>query len=293
MEWNLRTCARSGHVTYRPDEPELAARLRAETPLGVAWRCLRCGDFTLGEPKGAGPADEAPLLLRGRALRDALVLRLLALERLIRAVLLVLVGYAILQYRHSQAQAEELFNKALPAAKPLANVLHLDLDHSPTVEHLRHLIYTQPKTLLLVATLMFGYAAIQIAEGIGLWLLQRWGEYFAVVATSAFLPLEVYELTERTTWLRVAALAINVAAVVYLVWSKRLFGARGGHAAFEAERHSASLLEVDEAAAIEPTRPDAHKESATTDERPVPADQQPANVGEDLTPAGESRRPSS
>jgi hypothetical protein len=48
--------------------------------------------------------------------------------------------------------------------------------------------------------------------------------------------------------LKVVALLINLAAVVYLVWSKRLFGARGGHAAFEAERHSESLLEVEASA---------------------------------------------
>ena len=58
----------------------------------------------------------------------------------------------------------------------------------------------------------------------------------------------VYELIEGFTWLKLAAFAVNVAAVVYLVWSKRLFGVRGGHAAFEAERHSASLFEVEQAA---------------------------------------------
>jgi uncharacterized membrane protein (DUF2068 family) len=108
-------------------------------------------------------------------------------------------------------------------------------------------VHTKPSTLLLVALLMFGYAMIQVVEGAGLWLLQRWGEYFAAVATSVFLPLEVYELTERITVLRVAALVINVAAVVYLVLSKRLFGVRGGRAAFEAERHSESILEIEQA----------------------------------------------
>jgi uncharacterized membrane protein (DUF2068 family) len=247
VEWNLRTCARKGHATYRPDEPELAARLTAQTAVGPVWRCLRCGDFAVGEPRGAGPADEAPVLLRGRELRDATVLRLLAVERLVRAVLLGLIGYGILQFRRSEARVQAVFDRALPAAKPLADVLHLDLDHSPTVTHLRHLVHTKPSTLLLVALLMFGYAVIQVVEGVGLWLLQRWGEYFAAVATSVFLPLEVYELTERITVLRVAALVINVAAVVYLVLSKRLFGVRGGHAAFEAERHSESILEIEQA----------------------------------------------
>ncbi|WP_239334633.1 DUF2127 domain-containing protein [Frankia sp. CiP3] len=250
MEWNLRTCARKGHVTYRPDEPALADRLVAQTPAGPAWRCLRCGDFVVADPVAAGPARDAPVLLRGRALRDATVLRLLAVERIVRAVLLALVGYAVLRFRQSEADIQELFDKAIPAAKPLASVLHLDLDNSPTITHLRHLIHTKPSTLLLVATLLFGYAAIQIVEGVGLWLLRRWGEYFAAVATSVFLPLEVYELTERVTVLRVAALVINVAAVVYLVAAKRLFGVRGGRRAFEAERQSTSLLEVEQSAEL-------------------------------------------
>jgi hypothetical protein len=45
--------------------------------------------------------------------------------------------------------------------------------------------------------------------------------------------------------------------VVYLVWSKRLFGLRGGHAAFEAERHGESLLEVERAALARPVEESA------------------------------------
>ena len=47
------------------------------------------------------------------------------------------------------------------------------------------------------------YALIELTEGVGLWLGQRWGEYFAMVATSVFLPYEVYDLTVKVTWLRV------------------------------------------------------------------------------------------
>ena len=41
----------------------------------------------------------------------------------------------------------------------------------------------------------------------------------------------------------------NVALVAYLVLSKRLFGARGGRSAYERERASESLLEVEASAA--------------------------------------------
>jgi hypothetical protein len=38
--------------------------------------------------------------------------------------------------------------------------------------------------------------------------------------------------------------------VLYLLLSKRLFGLRGGHAAYEAALHEASLLEVEESAEL-------------------------------------------
>jgi uncharacterized membrane protein (DUF2068 family) len=91
---------------------------------------------------------------------------------------------------------------------------------------------------------------LQIVEGIGLWSLKRWGEYVAVVGTTAFVPLEVYEVVEKVTWLKLVLLAINVAAVVYLLVSKRLFGLRGGQTAYEASLHEASLLEIEESSSV-------------------------------------------
>jgi len=61
MDWNLRSCSRKGHVTYAPSEPEFRAKLEADTPLGDAWRCLRCGNYVLGDPHGSGRgASERP-----------------------------------------------------------------------------------------------------------------------------------------------------------------------------------------------------------------------------------------
>ena len=104
-------------------------------------------------------------------------------------------------------------------------------------------------TLSLLTLALAGYALIEVVEGVGLWLLKRWGEYFAVVATSVFLPLEIHELMDRVTVLRLLALLVNVAAVVWLVWSKRLFGLRGGGTAYHAEHAEESLLTVERAAA--------------------------------------------
>ena len=248
MDWSLRACGRRGHETYAPTEDALRERLHVDTPAGEAWRCLRCGDFVVGSPAGTGPADQAPLVLRGAALRDATILRLLAAERLIRAVVLLALGYGVLRFRGSQQNLRDTFERALPAAKPLQDALHINLTDSAFVHRIQKVLESRPHTLTLLAIALFAYAALQLIEGVGLALLKRWGEYVAAVGTSIFLPLEVHELMKKVTVLRVSALVINIAAIAYLVWTKRLFGVRGGKAAFDAERESESLLEVEASA---------------------------------------------
>jgi uncharacterized membrane protein (DUF2068 family) len=176
------------------------------------------------------------------------VLRLFAVERWLRALVLVLLGVAVLRFENAQTSLQQLFAQLLPAAKPLADVLNIDLQHSPTVARIQSLLGASHSTLTWVAVGLITYGAIQVAEGVGLWSLQRWGEYLAVVATALFLPLEVYELTEKVTWLRVLAFVVNLALVAYLVVTKRLFGVRGGRAAHERERAGESVLEVEAAA---------------------------------------------
>jgi uncharacterized membrane protein (DUF2068 family) len=255
MDWSLRACGRKGHETYAPDEDDLRARLHVDTPAGEAWRCLRCGDFVLGRPAGAGPADEAPIVLRGRALRDATILRLLAAERLIRAVVLLALGYGVVRFRGSQRSLRDTFERALPAARPLQDALHINLTDSAFVSRAQKLLESRPHTLTLLAVALFAYGALQLLEGVGLWLLKRWGEYVAAVGTALFVPLEVHELMKKVTVLRAGALVINLAAIAYLVLTKRLFGVRGGRAAYDAERESVSLLEVEASASQRPPTP--------------------------------------
>ena len=263
MDWELTACGLHGHLTYAPTELHLAASLSAATPAGQAWRCLRCGSFVVGTPRRTGPAAEAPVVLRGRALRDAVILRALAVERAVRGFVFVLVGGAIVSFVEYQGSFQDLLNRAVPAAGPLAQVLHVDLNSSRIISALRRFAQEKPATLVLVAVAVFGYALIQFIEAVGLWRLKRWGEYFSVVATSVFLPLEIYELTERVTAIRVGALVVNLAAVLYLLLSKRLFGLRGGRRAYEAAQEYESVLQVAAAAQV--------TVAAATEEAPVAA----------------------
>ncbi|MEP7179470.1 MAG: DUF2127 domain-containing protein [Pseudonocardiales bacterium] len=252
MDWNLRHCSRKGHVTYAPTEPAYRAKLEAGTPLGEAWRCLRCGAYVLGEPDGTGPADDAPVLLRGKALRSAFILRALAIERWGRGLVIALLGVAVFRLRSTQVSLQELFDRDVSALRPFFDQIHFNVQDSSTVHAIQKLLNAKPSTLNLIAMGLLFYGALQVVEGIGLWSLKRWGEYVAVVGTTLFIPLEVYEVTEKASWLKVAALLVNVAAVLYLLLSKRLFGLRGGHRAYEESLHEVSLLEVQESARTEP-----------------------------------------
>jgi uncharacterized membrane protein (DUF2068 family) len=240
----LRACGRRGHLTYAPDEPELAGPLHTQTALGEAWRCLRCGDWVLGAPGGRGPADEAPVPERGKALRQHTILRVLAVERVVRGLLLIGAAYGVWRFESAQTALRGAFGRVLPAARPLAEQFGVDLDHWVVVSDLDKVLHARPGTLTLVAVGLFGYGALELVEGVGLWLARRWAEYLTVVATAVFLPYEVFELVRSVTATKVVAFLINVAAVVYLLLAKRLFGARGGKAAYERELESESLLEI-------------------------------------------------
>ena len=258
VDWSLFGCARKGHVTYAPDEPDLRDRLMASTAGGTAWRCLRCGTFvTHGQhgkghhgkvQHGSGPAAAAPLLRRGRELRDELILRVFAVERFIRFVVFAAAAYGVWRFKYDRGHIQQAFNHDLPAIRELYQDLGFDFDHSKLIGLIQHSFTLDARTLTYLAIGLVLYALIELTEGVGLWLGQRWGEYFAMVATSVFLPYEVYDLTVKITWLRVGALVINLLLVVYLVWTKRLFGVRGGRQAYETRLRTESFIEVEQAA---------------------------------------------
>jgi len=252
MDWNLRTCSRTGHVTYATNEPEYRVKLEANTPLGEAWRCLRCGTYVLGEASGAGPARDAPVLLRGKALRSAFILRALAIERWVRGAVLVLLAVAVFRLKSTQVGLKELFDRDLTALRPFFRQIHFTVSDSSTVHSIQKVLHAKPTTLNIIAVGLLAYGALQILEGVGLWSLQRWGEYVAVVGTTLLIPLEVYEIVDKLSWLKIAVLVVNIAAVLYLVLTKRLFGIRGGGKAYDEQLHEVSLLEVETSSDVAP-----------------------------------------
>lgn len=68
-----------------------------------------------------------------------------------------------------------------------------------------------------IGLVAFSYAAVSLAEGIGLYLEKAWGEILTLLITASFLPWEIFEIFHRLTWLRVGLLIINTLVLLYLL----------------------------------------------------------------------------
>ncbi len=261
MDWSTLSCSRNGHVTFAPDEPVLRAELGATLPGGTAWRCLRCGTFVLGAPTLSGPASTAPVVPRGPEIRSKLILRLFAVERYARALLFGALAFALWRFVANRASIEAALDRDMPVVRDILGDLGVNISHATIYGLVEHALTLSAGTALLLAIGATGYAAIEVVEGTGLWLARRWGEYFAMIATSLGLPLEIYDLILKVSSLALVLLGVNLALVLYLIITKRLFGVRGGKRAYDARLRGESVLAEAQRFAAE--RITSHPASAT------------------------------
>ncbi len=258
-------------MTFAPDEPELRAEMGAALPGGTAWQCLRCGAFVPGDSSYSGPAARAPLVPRGKELRSVLILRLFAIERFVRAILAGALSVALWRFVVSRTSLETALNRDLPVVRDLFRDLGINVSHSKLFGLLQHTLTLSTRTVTMLAIGAVVYALLELAEGVGLWLARRWGEYLAMVATSLGLPLEIYDLTRKVSVTALVLLGLNLVLVLYLVITKRLFGVRGGKAAYDARLRSESVLDAAQKAAAA-RRPAASPSLTPTDAPAVTAE---------------------
>jgi uncharacterized membrane protein (DUF2068 family) len=245
FHYELLVCGVRGHELIGTDAAEVRAEDHTVVRPGEGeerwYRCLRCDSWLpLPAPARATrrypPArDEVELPLRGRPLRDKVVLRVIAVDRAVHFVVLSVLAVAIFVFAANQAQLRG------PAYRVLADLQNglsgpAGGHHHGVIAELRRLFSVRAGTLTKIALVVALYGLLEGTEAVGLWFQKRWAEYLTLVATAALLPLEVYEIVRRQSPLKFVTFAINLAIVVYLLFAKRLFGLRGGAAAEEAVR---------------------------------------------------------
>ncbi|HEY2397442.1 MAG TPA: hypothetical protein VGH78_00480, partial [Solirubrobacteraceae bacterium] len=123
LHWELLLCGTGGHELVGTDAAELRpedAIFARQDAAGTRWyRCLRCDSWLpLAPPQH--PARPCPtergeidLPLRGKPLRDMIVLRLIAIDRAFHFLVLGALGVLVLLFAADRATLRPTFYKVL------------------------------------------------------------------------------------------------------------------------------------------------------------------------------------
>lgn len=147
-------------------------------------------------------------LEQGRSGSGDKLLWLIVLFKLLHVLMLLAVGLGALH----------LLNRDMSEfADQLVDLFRVDPDNRHIHGLLEKLQLVNAKQLKELSIGSFVYAAITLTEGAGLAFRKRWAEYFTIVITGSFLPLEIYEIIRHTTAMKFLLLAVNLAILGYLI----------------------------------------------------------------------------
>jgi uncharacterized membrane protein (DUF2068 family) len=139
---------------------------------------------------------------------DSRLIRLIALFKLLKAILLIAVGVGALKLLHRDVAS---------VLEHWVAMLGLDPGNQYVDRALEKAANLSPNKIKDLGVVSFIYAGLFLTEGIGLWLVKRWAEWFTVIITSSLVPFEVYEIYRHPTPIKILVLIINVAVVGYLL----------------------------------------------------------------------------
>ncbi len=135
-------------------------------------------------------------------------LRLIAIFKLVKAALLMMVGISALRLIHKDVG---------DVAERWVEMLRLDPGNHLIDAAIQKASNLTPQHIKVLGLGSIIYAALFLTEGLGLWFLKRWAEWLTVIITSSLLPVEIYEIYRQATAIKFGVLAINIAIVAYLI----------------------------------------------------------------------------
>lgn len=136
-------------------------------------------------------------------------LRTVALIEASKGVIVLIVGFGVLSFLGRDAEE---------SAAHLVSRLHLNPAHHYPQVFIHAMAEMNNTRLWLIAGFAWVYTTMRAFESYGLWHGRRWAEWFAALSGGIYVPVEVYELFHRASWLKFGALVINLVIVGYMVW---------------------------------------------------------------------------
>lgn len=147
---------------------------------------------------------------RSPAVRSAHGVRVVAAFEAAKGLLVLLAGFGLLEAIHRDAQQ---------AAEALVARLHLNPAEGYPHVFLQLAENLSNDKLWLIAGIAVLYSAVRFVEAYGLWLERRWAEWFAALSGGVYIPIEIYELARGVSWIKLAALAVNIGIVGYMAYT--------------------------------------------------------------------------
>ena len=144
-------------------------------------------------------------------------LRMIAVFKFLKCAMLIALGVGAFRLLHKDVGA---------TAEHWVEAFKLDPGNRFVDAALARAARLRPEQIRKLGLGSFLYGALFLAEGTGLWLEKRWGEWLTVIITSSLVPVEIYEIYRHPSWVKVAVLVINLAIVGYLIY--RIRGPRVG-----------------------------------------------------------------
>ena len=142
------------------------------------------------------------------ALRTDRLLPWIAAERGFRCVVLVAIGLVLVTHPHTNwAQT----------VTDATRTLGLDPTSNGIQKIIAKIHGISPHRYTFFGIVAIAYGALEGAEAYGLWRRRRWGELLTIVATALLFIPEIWELAHSVTVLKLGALLVNMAVVIYLV----------------------------------------------------------------------------
>ena len=140
------------------------------------------------------------------------LIRLIAMFKLLKAALLIGVGMGAFHLVHRDLAS---------VLEHWVRVFGLDPGNRYVERALQKSVDLTPDKIKSVGVVSFIYAGLFLTEGIGLWLVKRWAEWFRVIITTSLVPVEVYEIYRHPSAIRCFVLVVNIAVVGYLLYRIR------------------------------------------------------------------------
>jgi len=155
-----------------------------------------------------------------QAQNRARYLKLIALFKIVKGVLLLAIGFSLLVLNTRTRWLDAISDWA---------------DEEVLLVHSRMVLYLLNKLQAFLSDGQFRvpgllalfYSAILFTEGIGVYLQKRWAEFLMVFATATLIPFEVRHIFHRPSITGFVVLAVNC----FIVWFLYRVLKRGKHAA--------------------------------------------------------------